>query len=239
MLANHFANGRANSRQTPSCSQPPPNPIPSPESPITADNYNTEYTERLHIDLAKDAYRSTNFKDEFPQMTLWLERKEKIFRHEKYIQWRLDGSPAPPVMDELPPGIVYEWQLKMTKHPTHKAVRLTRLVTDYGAQIFRDALARFITKYNNPHFTSRQTESESANIIFSFHTVPVFHRIKFTTQDPYTAHGPSDSVVDSIYVQPGKFDLPARFDTALINDGSGGMIGVDGDLIQIYSLGLC
>ncbi|KAJ7833407.1 hypothetical protein B0H13DRAFT_2370459 [Mycena leptocephala] len=57
----------------------------------TTDNYNTEYTERLHIDLAKDAYRSTNFKDEFPQMTLWLERKEKIFRHEKYIQWRLDG----------------------------------------------------------------------------------------------------------------------------------------------------
>jgi hypothetical protein len=42
-----------------------------------SDNYNTEYTERLHIDLAKDAYRSTNFKDTFPQMTLWLERKEK------------------------------------------------------------------------------------------------------------------------------------------------------------------
>jgi hypothetical protein len=30
----------------------------------TADNFNTEYTERLHIDLAKDAYASTNFKDE-------------------------------------------------------------------------------------------------------------------------------------------------------------------------------
>ncbi|KAJ6567632.1 hypothetical protein DFH09DRAFT_1081075 [Mycena vulgaris] len=29
----------------------------------TTDNYNTEYTERLHIDLAKDAFRSTNFKD--------------------------------------------------------------------------------------------------------------------------------------------------------------------------------
>ncbi|KAF7340673.1 hypothetical protein MSAN_02095300 [Mycena sanguinolenta] len=40
----------------------------------TTDNYNTEYTERLHIDLAKDAYRSTNFKDEFPQMTRSLAR---------------------------------------------------------------------------------------------------------------------------------------------------------------------
>jgi hypothetical protein len=28
--------------------------------------------------LAKDTYHSTNFKDEFPQMTLWLERKEKF-----------------------------------------------------------------------------------------------------------------------------------------------------------------
>ena len=38
----------------------------------TTDNFNTEYTKQLHIDLAKDAYASTNFKDEFPQMTLWL-----------------------------------------------------------------------------------------------------------------------------------------------------------------------
>ncbi|KAH9012888.1 hypothetical protein EDB84DRAFT_1641674 [Lactarius hengduanensis] len=61
----------------------------------TTDNFNTEYTERLHIDLAKDAYAATNHKDEFPQMALWLERKEKIARHTKYIQWRLDGCPAP------------------------------------------------------------------------------------------------------------------------------------------------
>ncbi|KAG1872213.1 hypothetical protein F4604DRAFT_1881034 [Suillus subluteus] len=35
----------------------------------TMDNYNTEYTKWLHIDLAKDAYRATNHKDEFTQMT--------------------------------------------------------------------------------------------------------------------------------------------------------------------------
>ncbi|KAG1819901.1 hypothetical protein EV424DRAFT_1512392 [Suillus variegatus] len=58
----------------------------------TTDNYNTEYTERLHIDLAKDAYRSTNHKNEFAQMTTWLERREKNFRHEKYVQWRLAGT---------------------------------------------------------------------------------------------------------------------------------------------------
>ncbi|KAJ7825796.1 hypothetical protein B0H13DRAFT_1560551, partial [Mycena leptocephala] len=58
----------------------------------STDNYNTEYTERLHIDLAKDAYRATNRKDEYTPMTLWLERKEKILRHEKFISWRIAGS---------------------------------------------------------------------------------------------------------------------------------------------------
>ena len=45
----------------------------------TLDNFNTEYMEQLHIDLAKDAYAATNHKDEYAQMTLWLECKEKIF----------------------------------------------------------------------------------------------------------------------------------------------------------------
>jgi hypothetical protein len=58
----------------------------------TTDNYNTEYTKRLHIDLTKDAYHSMNHKNEFAQMITWLEQREKIFHHEKYIQWRLIGN---------------------------------------------------------------------------------------------------------------------------------------------------
>ncbi|KAJ7602632.1 hypothetical protein B0H17DRAFT_1342294 [Mycena rosella] len=197
----------------------------------TTDNYNTEYTERLHIDLAKDAYRATNFKDEFPQMTLWLERKEKIFRHEKYIQSRLNGSPAPPTVAPLAPGIVYERRLKMTKGPTCKAVRMDVLVADYGALLFRSALARFIVQFNNPTFSRAQIEGESRTVALHFNRVPIYHRIKFVTEDPYTAGGPQDSVIDSIHVQPQKTtrsrkQLAGRFDTALVNDGSGGMTGI-------------
>ncbi|KAH6867897.1 hypothetical protein BKA70DRAFT_1379819 [Coprinopsis sp. MPI-PUGE-AT-0042] len=46
----------------------------------TADNSDTEHTERLHVDFAKDAYAATNHKDEFAQMT-------KIFKHEQYVNW--------------------------------------------------------------------------------------------------------------------------------------------------------
>ena len=44
----------------------------------TIGNYNTEYTERLHIDLAKEAHCAIDQKDEYIQMTTWLEWKEKI-----------------------------------------------------------------------------------------------------------------------------------------------------------------
>jgi hypothetical protein len=63
----------------------------------TTDNYNTQATERLHINYMKDAYRATNTKDEYPQMTRWLERQEKIFRHVHYISWRLSDEYRTPL----------------------------------------------------------------------------------------------------------------------------------------------
>ncbi|KAJ7429776.1 hypothetical protein B0H11DRAFT_1766431, partial [Mycena galericulata] len=199
----------------------------------TTDNYNTEYIERLHIDLAKDAYRSPNQKDEFSQMTLWLERKEKIVRHEQFIAWKLAGSPAPPIIENLNPGIVYERKLTMPKHPTHKAIKFTTLETDYGAPFFRDALSRYIVQLTDPTLSSAQIERESNSYDVPFNAVPVFQRIKFSTSDPYANGGPADSIVDSIHVQPGKVlkngdVVPARFDTALVNTGHGGKAGTAG-----------
>ncbi|KAJ7846962.1 hypothetical protein B0H14DRAFT_3454023 [Mycena olivaceomarginata] len=116
----------------------------------TSDNYNTEYTERLHIDLAKDAYRSTNRKDEFSQMTLWLERKEKVLRHGQFVDWKSRGSPAPPIIENLNPGIIYERKLTMSKHPTHKSVKFNVLEATYGAPFFRDTLSRYVVGLMEP-----------------------------------------------------------------------------------------
>ena len=54
----------------------------------TTNNYNTEQSERLHIDFAKDAYRTTNHKDKYPQMTVWLEHREKMQQHMALIEER-------------------------------------------------------------------------------------------------------------------------------------------------------
>ncbi|KAJ7468883.1 hypothetical protein B0H11DRAFT_2159425 [Mycena galericulata] len=193
----------------------------------TSDNYNTEYTERLHIDLAKDAYRSTNRKDEFSQMTLWLKRKEKIQRHDKFVAWKHSGSPSPPIIENLHPGIIYNRILTMPKHPTHKAVKFTTLESAYGAPFFRDALSRYIVQLTFPELSLAQVEREANSFDVPFNAVPVFQRIKFSASDPYANDGPADSIVDSIHVQPGKVlkngdEVPARFDTALVNTGDGG-----------------
>ncbi|PSS15390.1 hypothetical protein PHLCEN_2v3287 [Hermanssonia centrifuga] len=85
----------------------------------TTDNFNTEYTERLHIDFAKDAYRASNRKDEFPQMTLWLERKEKVLRHNQYIQWCEAGRPPLQIINPL--HKLHTSHVKMTRYPSAKS----------------------------------------------------------------------------------------------------------------------
>ncbi|KAF8507438.1 hypothetical protein JB92DRAFT_698729 [Gautieria morchelliformis] len=44
----------------------------------TADGFNTELPERLHIDFSKAGYRASSRKNFIIQMTRWLTRQEKI-----------------------------------------------------------------------------------------------------------------------------------------------------------------
>lgn len=58
----------------------------------SADGFNTEWSERLHIDYAKDAYRASNKKDYIAQMTAWLTRQESVDRFQLYLQWLREGE---------------------------------------------------------------------------------------------------------------------------------------------------
>lgn len=191
----------------------------------TADGYNTEHTERLHIDLAKDAYRATNHKDEYWQMVLWLERKEKIQQHSNFMFWRM-GQKGPLQSKRIPPNHHEQPVLKMTKHPSIKAVSLDTLINDYGATHFREAFAQYTAMTINPGLTSAQLEKKAENIFIPARHLPVYHRIKFADQS-------TCQVVDSVHVQPQKRtkhgrEMQGRFDTVLINDGTGGATGVKG-----------
>ena len=62
----------------------------------TADGYNTEGSERLHIDLAKVGYRASNKREYIRQMTVWLRRQEAIHRFDLYLQWAIPGYGTAP-----------------------------------------------------------------------------------------------------------------------------------------------
>ena len=194
----------------------------------TTDNYNTQATERLHIDYAKEAYRATNTKDEYPQMTLWLERREKLLRHEAYIAWRLTGDAK--VESVQTPILVPSREMRMPKHPSVNLVPLETLANEYQATYIRDALARFIVTTNHPDWTARQVETASLDSFLPFQKLPVYHKIKFYAR----LHGQT-SVVDTIHARPARqrnrrhrCSAAARFDTALVNTGGGQAVGVRG-----------
>ena len=178
----------------------------------TTDNYDTQFTERLHIDLAKRAYKASNARDELFQMTTWVERTEKILQQDQFIS----GSPAGTnrLVNNQLPVLQPTRYIRMTKAPTRRAVTLDSIAIDYGATYIRDALAQYIVGLISPTFTRAQVERHSHYVILPFLTLPVYHRIKFYDEKA--------SVVDAIHVQPSQKDkrgrtIPARFDTALID----------------------
>ncbi|KAJ8094788.1 hypothetical protein PM082_009999 [Marasmius tenuissimus] len=54
--------------------------------------FNSEISERLHIDFAKMGYRASNWNNYMKQMVKWLERREAIFRFDVYLQWSMTGG---------------------------------------------------------------------------------------------------------------------------------------------------
>ena len=200
----------------------------------TTDNYNTEYTERLHIDLAKDAYWATNHQDEYAQMTVWLERREKILRHESYLDWHHE-SRSNIILRST--DMAYNGTPTLTKWPSVRAVDLDDVVNKYGARFFREALRRYIVlaQHAGLQLTRSQLEHQILYVNIPFATVSIYHRLKFTTSGDTTLA--KRVTLDSIHVRPERQTkkgsmIPARFDTVLLNLGSGGETGVQGVFCQ-------
>jgi hypothetical protein len=199
----------------------------------TTDNYNTEQTERLHIDFAKDAYRATNHKDEYMQMTAWLERREKVQQHVASIRQQQHEQSRVCTTLPIGPPQACHGSLKMAQNPTIKSVSFDDLARKHGAHYFQDALADFIARINYPGASGSALRKKAADTLILFHGVPIFHRIKFTARNNYD----KSEVVDSVHVQPEQADshgriTPSRFDTVLVRNGRSGTQGNKGESVH-------
>ncbi|KAI0733010.1 hypothetical protein BC629DRAFT_1586009 [Irpex lacteus] len=184
----------------------------------TTDNYNTETTERLHIDFAKDAYRSTNHKDEFPQMTLWLERREKLWRHTQYIAFR---TGVQPMGQRRKPGLA---RVRIAKTPSARSVSFDDLADHYGAKDIVNAMVQFVAKTNHPGYSARQVERAAVQVHLPTDRVPVYWTMNITNGSPHEfIDAPDDA--DKVHVRPPRTDshgrrVEGRFDTALVDIGN-------------------
>lgn len=191
------------------------------------DNYNTEQSERLHIDFTKDAYRATNHKDEYSQMTVWLERCEKVQQHAASIEQRQQiHQQTLPSRAPLEPPRACAQRIKMVQNPSVKAVSFLDIAHRYGADLFQDALANFIARFNNPGAGGSMLHGLSANTLLPFRTVHAYHNIKFINSGDLMG----SEIVDAIHARPEQRDsrgriIPSRFDTILVRgrgqDGQG------------------
>ena len=190
----------------------------------TTDNYNTEQTEHLHIDLAKDAYRATNRKDEFSQMTLWLSRREKLQDYLAFVNWRQQQGPDLHPRAQIPigPPRASVLTMKMAQSPSKGKVTFHSLASDFCELAFQDALADFIVQLNYPGASRNTLRKHAHNTHIPFSHIPVYHKIKFTG---HGNHNDSE-IMDCVHVRPeqrvsrGRI-IPARFDTVLVQGDKG------------------
>ena len=161
-----------------------------------ADNYNTKQSERLHIDFTKNAYHATNFKQEYEQMTAWLQRQEAVDQHAAFIQWCSDGFPILPTPPSAYPSLGLTLFPFLTAHPSEKGVTFEVLSHRYGAIDFQDALADFIVRHNFPGLSASIAWRRADNTLLPFRQVSVFHKIKFTN------HSLDVGTINALHIRP-------------------------------------
>jgi hypothetical protein len=71
----------------------------------------------------------------------------------------------------------------MAINPT-KSVTFDVLAHNYGAIDFQDELADFLAHFNNPGVSAQSMRQQAEDMLIPFHSIPVFHNIKFTKCRP-------------------------------------------------------
>ncbi|KAI6043565.1 hypothetical protein EDC04DRAFT_2866246 [Pisolithus marmoratus] len=108
----------------------------------SADGFNTESPECLHINYAKEAYHASNKKDFVTQMTVWLCRQESIDQFDTYLEWKRSQESSwvlAEVREESNDGGASEtgaetWKIISNQHATYFLNALTGFLCAHGCQ---------------------------------------------------------------------------------------------------------
>ncbi|KAK6972247.1 hypothetical protein R3P38DRAFT_3335915 [Favolaschia claudopus] len=173
----------------------------------TTDNYNTEMFERLHIDFAKEGWRASNHRDEFPQMINWLSRQEKIASFSNYQAW-LEAQQQP---DPTPVAKTFSGQaLKIAKVPQSPHQSITSIVQKHNTPSFVSSLKQFLNQLGR-NLPSR--EAQAAPLPFSH--LDIYHNFKFEPNSLDPGEESNNNIQQTVISRPAISNSVARFDTVI------------------------
>lgn len=179
----------------------------------TTDNYNTEMFERLHIDFAKEAWRSTNHRDERPQMVKWLDRRERMVRFEQYVKHVVPEAFPPSLpasTSRIGTNIVTVAQRPKVAHAS-----ITNIELSHNAPGF----IRSLKEYLNSLSLHPLPRSEIPLADLPIDTVKLFHTFSVSRVElGHTEVLGSSLDKEILRAKPRSQTQSARFDTVIVLD---------------------
>ncbi|KDR74234.1 hypothetical protein GALMADRAFT_70686, partial [Galerina marginata CBS 339.88] len=198
----------------------------------SADGFNTEASERLHIDYAKEGYRASNRREYLAQMTVWLKRQEAVARFRAYLDYcNLALSKAAVDVDQdvdsdqeesrAPQSVALTssgQQFSLAVKPGFPRTDLTTILSNFHADNFLHALGTFIRRTHPPPAHPTLPNAADRFDLYKRVTIvqrpveaagsqPFVSRIRATPAVP--AHGRSKAVAehfDTVLVQTDDTD---------------------------------
>lgn len=192
----------------------------------SADGFNTESPERLHIDYAKEAYRASNRKDYIVQMTQWLERQEAVDRFTAYLEWYKSlTTPKPSSLEPDDPDALLISNITRNTYtvakkppPASRHITASYIISPKGhnASRFLEALTSFLSNHT----------AGSSYIPHAFDTFNLWKRVVFSLPSiPEAGSRHSKNIIRAMGPALGSLEgrrhavEPAHLDFALVRTG--------------------
>jgi len=196
----------------------------------TYDNTNTEGTERMHIEFAKDAFKASNRREYIAQMCSWLQRRQSVHLFATYLSIRT-GMPYEPRRRPIRKKALRP--INLTVEPQRKGVAIGALAAEHKIPNVTSVLRRYLQTW---HGCSGPTWALPLPVhveqaLLSLRGVDIFYRVRFKTPDLQTFWAPD--VFDVATAYPArksrqKNEICARFDTVLVETKGNGVAGLGG-----------
>ncbi|TBU21231.1 hypothetical protein BD311DRAFT_678982 [Dichomitus squalens] len=202
----------------------------------TTDGYNTEHSERLHIDYAKRGYAASNKRSYIRQMAVWLNRQEAVSRFQAFLDWAVpmsspredsvsdaqeegdgdiemgDEQAAAAMGDGLP-------QYVISKHPGMRGITVRQLVRDFGCTDFVRALEEYL---RDAARRRSQRLPVAAQCVYSSTRFALYKRVSvFLPPMRQVSRLPIKDVIRAMPAQssrPLQPAITAHFDTVLVRE---------------------